>query len=83
MTTQPTTLDELFDFLKTNPTAEDAISLGLPVAHGELDWTSLPTFGGDEPSDTSEVWSWDEDRLIVGTGANNIEIMERDEWQAR
>ena len=30
--------------------------------------SELPTFGGDEPSDTCEVWSWDETRLLVGNG---------------
>ena len=38
----------------------------------------LPTFGGEEPDDTSEVWSWDETRLLVGTCADDIEIINRD-----
>lgn len=42
------------------------------------DWTSLPTFGGEEPAVTACVWSWDETHLIVGTCADDIEIVERD-----
>ncbi len=29
------------------------------------DLTSLPTFGGDSPIDTAEVWSWDEHSVLV------------------
>ncbi|MCP4661006.1 MAG: hypothetical protein GY856_36860 [bacterium] len=45
-------------------------------AHGDWD-TSLPTFGGEEPADTAEIWSWDETRLIVGTCADDLEIVDR------
>jgi hypothetical protein len=30
--------------------------------------SSLPTFGGEAPVDTSETWSWDEGTVLVGTG---------------
>ena len=40
--------------------------------------TNLPTFGGVEPADTSGVWSWDADRLLVGTCADDLEIVERE-----
>ena len=39
----------------------------------------LPTFGGDEPDDTSGVWSWDATRAIVGNCADDIEIISREE----
>lgn len=42
-----------------------------------LDWTDLPTYGGEEPSDTSGVWSWDETRLLVGTCASDLRIVDR------
>ncbi len=29
------------------------------------DLTSLPTFGGNEPQDTTEVWSWNETHMLV------------------
>lgn len=37
---------------------------------------SLPTFGGEAPADTREVWSWDETRLLVGSG-RDLEIVPR------
>ena len=40
----------------------------------------LPTFGGDEPDDTNEIWSWDADRLLVGSCAAELEIVTRTEW---
>lgn len=44
--------------------------------HG--DWsTDLPTFGGAEPRDTDGVWSWDAERLLVGTGPQDLEIVPR------
>lgn len=45
----------------------------------EIDWTSLQTFGGDEPASTSGMWSWDADSLIVGTCAADIKIVSRAE----
>ena len=39
-----------------------------------------PTFGGDEPEDTAGVWSWDEDRLLVGEGWGSCQIVARGEW---
>lgn len=41
-----------------------------------VDICALPTFGGEPPADTQEVWSWDEDNLLVGTGSFV-------EWQIR
>lgn len=38
---------------------------------------SLPTFGGEEPTDTLEVWSWDASRLLVGTCADDLKIVDR------
>ncbi len=40
----------------------------------------LPNFGGDMPSDTTHIWSWDEDRLLVGTCQQDYEIVTRKEW---
>lgn len=44
--------------------------------HGKL-WENLPTFGGAEPDDTAEIWSWDEQRLLAGW---DLEIVPRGEW---
>lgn len=46
------------------------------------DWTDLPTFGGAEPEDTSEVWSWDETNLIVGSSPGGLSIVLRAEHGA-
>lgn len=62
------TLDELLEFLTSNPTTDEARSRGLSLRFGEIDFSELPKFGGDEPSDTGEVWSWDETRLLIGDG---------------
>ena len=45
----------------------------------EINWTDLQTFGGDEPASTAEVWSWDADSLLVGTCADDLEIVSRAE----
>ena len=72
--TNSTPLDELFALM----TADDSSVLD---KHGQ--WRGdLPTFGGDEPNDTSEIWSWDNTRLIVGTCNNDLEIINRNEWNA-
>lgn len=42
----------------------------------DRDMTSLPTFGGDD-IDEEGVWSWDEDRCLIGTCANDMEIVAR------
>lgn len=45
----------------------------------EREWTRLPTFGGDEPRSTSGVWSWDATRLLVGTCADDLRIVPRED----
>ena len=71
----PENLDEMLTVLRAN-----ANWPGAPMAGGELDWTSLPVFGGPEPDNTIEVWSWDAQRLLVGTHQGDLEIVERTEW---
>ena len=48
--------------------------------HGATNLDDLPTFGGETPDDTSEIWSWDETRLLVGTCAAELEIVDRADW---
>lgn len=43
----------------------------------EREWTRLPTFGGDEPERTTGVWSWDADRLLVGSCSTDLRIVRR------
>jgi hypothetical protein len=43
-----------------------------------VDICELPTFGGEQPKSTAEVWSWDEDCLLAGTGPfSEWEIVDR------
>lgn len=41
--------------------------------------TDLPNFGGSAPADTASVWSWDATRLLVGTCADDLNIVSRDD----
>jgi hypothetical protein len=43
----------------------------------DREWTRLPTFGGEAPRSTSGVWSWDESRILVGTGPDDLAIRAR------
>jgi hypothetical protein len=45
-----------------------------------VDMSSLPTFGGAEPRDTHEIWSWDaEDLMMVGPDGKFV-LVSREEW---
>lgn len=46
-------------------------------------WDDLPVFGGEDPEDTRCVWSWDVDRMIVGTCADDLEIVSREPADVR
>jgi len=48
--------------------------------HGQLS-TDLPTFGGEEPESTLQVWSWDARRLLVTNEIGELEIVERKNWR--
>lgn len=71
----PSTLEELMGWMQANECWN-----GAPVKHGELDWSSLPTFGGDDPIDTSGIWSWDADSFLVGENAESLQIVDREDW---
>lgn len=60
-------LDELMEYLSI-------------VGADDVKWDELPKFGGDEPAHTLECWSWDEERVMVGRCAYELEIMTRQEW---
>ena len=50
------------------------------IRSGEVEITdSLPVFGGDEPGGGG-VWSWDADRVLIGTCADDLRIVTREEW---
>lgn len=62
-----TNLEELLDYIKNNDI-------------DDREMCDLPTFGGDAPSDTSEIWSWDEEHLLIGACSDEYEIVTREEW---
>lgn len=43
-----------------------------------VDLAALPTFGGAEPRDTSGIWSWDNDDLLVTNSSGWFEIVARE-----
>ncbi len=47
----------------------------------EREMCELPTFGGPEPRDTAEIWSWDATHMIVGTHAGDFTIETRDYFE--
>ena len=40
----------------------------------------LPTFGGEAPENTDDVWSWDKARLLVTNYNCGFQIVDRAEW---
>jgi hypothetical protein len=72
------TLDALLVVLTEHPDSlATASTFGLPTADGAIDWASLPTFGGEEPQDTGEVWSWDATRVMLGAGGGDVYLADR------
>ena len=73
MTMNPQNLDELLEAVRAGRYSDDAM-------------TDLPTFGGEEPHDTSRspdglggaIWSWDAKRLLVGTCGEDLRIIRRE-----
>jgi hypothetical protein len=77
-------VEELYEYLKAAPkieTLDDLFALMKARDPRLPRWDSLPNFGGQEPADTFGVWSWDETRLIAGSCAEDIEIVNRDEYE--
>jgi len=52
------TLNEISDEVRENVGIDQVV-----------DTCNLPTFGGVDPQNTSEVWSWDEKRVLVADGS--------------
>lgn len=68
-----TSLDELADALNELVDPDVAQEVG-----NYFERWDYPTFGGDEPDDTFGVWSWDEDRMLIGE-SQPFEIVSRRE----
>ena len=67
-------LDELMEYLQESEVA------GWHWNQDPVKWDEMPSFGGDAPAETMECWSWDEDRVLVGINAHDLQIMTRQEW---
>ncbi|MHA1572839.1 MAG: hypothetical protein ACTSX8_02495 [Alphaproteobacteria bacterium] len=53
------------------------------VVDGRVELTDdMPSFGGEEPDCTAEVWSWDATHLLVGTHAGDLAIVTREHHAA-
>jgi hypothetical protein len=48
-----------------------------------VDLPGLPTFGGVDPSDTRDVWSWDADSVLLWDGRYYIARRDPDAWYDR
>ena len=72
-----TNLRELFSHMKAQTLWPSA-----PTKFGKLDWSALPTFGGEDVVDTNigPVWSWDATHVIVGDDSRTITIERRKDW---
>ncbi len=69
------------DELCSLETLQAALKTGDPrVMSGTEYSTDLPTYGGHDPRNTAEVWSWDEKRVLVGTCADDLTIYSREDW---
>lgn len=55
-----------------------ALSGGEVSEHSQYPLGELPTFGGDEPEDTDEIYSWDDERILIDDGAGDFVIEERE-----
>ena len=67
-------LRELFEHMRS-----ETLWSGAPTKFGKLDWSALPTFGGEDVVDpgSGPVWSWDASRVIVGADPKTITIEPR------
>lgn len=43
----------------------------------------FPTFGGEEPEDILDTWSWDADRVMTVVEDGTFVLVTRDVWDAR
>jgi hypothetical protein len=84
MTDTIRTLDELLTALcaiafdDNKDPIPSTVHPALPQRGSLVIWEEMPLFGGEEPSNTIGVWSWDATRLLVGEGYD-WRIVARDE----
>jgi hypothetical protein len=74
---EATTLDELFDVLHATDRLEDSEEISLEDRGVCI--CNLPTFGGPDVRDTSNVFSWDATRMISTDRHNDFAIYDRED----
>lgn len=75
-------LDALRDILEEAGRQRVDLNPGALDPDRRVDRASLPTFGGREPPPgTVPIWSWDEERLLVGDDLAGLRIVTRVEWR--
>lgn len=75
--TQATSLKGLFDAMRETYEAAAADD------RKNIDWSALPTFGGEEIEQPYCVWSWDAENIIIGESVDDLRIMSRTEYAER
>jgi hypothetical protein len=75
-----TSLRDLCDTLKEIEVECQALDTRLEDV---VDICALPTFGGEDPVDTSGVWSWDEDEVLFADSGWYCTKRDPDAWYSR
>jgi hypothetical protein len=57
------------------------VALQLDDPDDRVDWTSLPSFGGEDTIRNRSVWSSDPTHLLVGSCADDLAIVSRRRWE--
>jgi len=68
-------LIELCNILNEYEPADEYATLDTVV-----DLPGLPTFGGVDPTDTREVWSWDAENVLLFDGVYYVEKRDPEAW---
>ena len=63
---------------QTTPASLEALLEAVKAgAFSDREMTKLPTFGGETPINTTNIWSWDATRLLIGLGSDDFRIIDR------
>lgn len=73
----------LEDLLRMLVAIDEELEPGQTTEDVGISLTNLPVFGGQEPDNTSGVWSWDETSLLVDLGGSVNQLGQRWEIIAR
>lgn len=46
-------------------------------------WTACPTYGGEPPSTTEGVWSWDRESVLIGYSRDTLQVLSREVYESR